>query len=282
MSELVQVPAQARLRLAHGCLEHLARDAGVRQLHLKGEALHPLLAAGRRPSTDCDVLVDPDRIIELSAALERNHWQNVTSFEHGSVFGHAATFHHQLWGTVDVHRSFPGLDEDPRRTFERLWSEHETVDLGGIDCAVPTLTIQRLVLLVHAARDSMGRRGHDVRVSWTEVDEAEHARIDAVAEELGATVPLALATGREERAVGLPGEHLWRAVHAGANPTAVWRARLRDARSPHQTLAILGESLRVNRDHLGLRLGHAPTRQEIRREWWSRWGRMARSLRSSR
>lgn len=254
----------------------------MRQLHLKGEALHPVLARGRRPSTDCDVLVDPDRIDDLCRALERNHWENVTSFEHGSVFGHAATFHHRLWGTVDVHRAFPGLDDDPRRTFEHLWDGREEVELGGIGCAVPSLTDQRLILLVHAARDAMGRGGHDVLVSWEEADDAERGRIDAIAEQLGAMVPLALVTDRDELASGRPDEHLWRAVHAGADPTTVWRARFEDAGSVRRKLALLGESLRVNRDHLGLRLGHDPSRAEIRREWWSRWGRMLRSLRSSR
>ncbi|MGP5290925.1 nucleotidyltransferase family protein [Brachybacterium tyrofermentans] len=276
MNAPVQVPAQTRLRLAHGCLDHLAREAGVRILHLKGVSLHPSLAEGRSPSTDCDVLVDPAQVGLYCQVLAAHDWQQITTFEHGSVFTHAATFHHQVWGTVDVHRTFPGLEHDPAVTFERLWDAHEQVDLGGIACAAPDLTAQRLLLLVHAARDAMGRARHDVRVSWTEVDADGRARIDALAMELGAVVPLALVTDRPELAVGQPDEHLWRAVHRRANPTEVWMARLRDARGPSRRARILVEAVRVNRDHLGLRLGRVPTRQEVRREWWARWGRFLR------
>lgn len=102
MSSPVRVPDRTRLRLAHGCLDHLARAAGVRVLHLKGEALDPALSEGRAASTDCDVLVDPARVSACTSALAADGWEQVTTFEHGSVFGHAATFHHRVWGTVDV------------------------------------------------------------------------------------------------------------------------------------------------------------------------------------
>lgn len=274
MTAPVQVPAQTRLRLAHGCLAHLARDAGARVLHLKGVSLHPVLAEGRAPSSDCDVLVEPSRIDAFGAVLAANSWQQVTSYEHGSVFTHAAAFHHQVWGTVDVHRTFPGLDRDPALAFETLWAQRESTVLGGVACPVPSLTAQRLLLLVHAARDSMGRARHDVRVSWTQADASERERIDALAEQLGAAMPLALVTDRPALAVGQPDEHLWRAVHRRASPTEVWRARLRDAHGAHRKAQILVEAVHVNRDHLGLRLGHPPSPREVRREWWARWRRL--------
>ena len=276
MTSPVQVPVPVRLRMAHGCLDHIARGAGARILHLKGEALHPLLAEGRAGSSDCDVLVDPAQVAPLVAALEADGWEQVTTFEHGSVFAHAATFHHRVWGTADLHRAFPGLDRDAAAAFEQLWARRESVDLGGAACAVPDLTAQRLVLLVHAARDASGRSRPDVRVAWTEVDEAERARIEGLAAELGAQVPLALAIGRPETVEGLPGARVWQAVHDGAAPREVWQARLRDADGPLATARLLVEALQVNRDHLGLRLGHAPSRREVRREWWARWGRFLR------
>lgn len=290
------VPDRTRLRLAHACLEHLAaprvpvdghrspaaRDRGLRVLHLKGEALHPTLSAGRPPSTDCDVLVTPDDVPAYTARLTAAGWERRTTFAHGSVFTHAATYFHPVWGTVDVHRSFPGLERDPRATFAELWEHRGTVELGGHECAVPDLTAQRLVLLVHAARDAMGRREHDVDVAWTQVPPAERDVVDTLADRLGATVPLALATDRPERARGVSGEHLWREVHAGENPTVVWRARLRDARGPVHRARLLVEAARVNRDHLELALGHAPSRRELRAEWWHRLARGARRLRARR
>lgn len=273
------VPLDVRLRLAHACLEHLAAGAGARLLHIKGVALHPVLAEGRSGSTDCDVLVHPSDLTAFLAALADAGWEQRTRFEHGSVFRHAATWYHAVWGTVDVHRSFPGMDRDAVATFEELWRAREEVELGGVLCAVPELRGQRLILLVHAARDAMGRRAHDVRVAWTEAGDDERTALDALAERLGGTVPLALATDRPELAQGQRGEATWRAVQANENPTVVWRARIRDARGPLAKARVLLEASRINRDHLELRLGHAPTRAEMRREWWDRWRRGWQRLR---
>lgn len=110
MSSPVQVPATTRLRLAHGCLDHLARRADVRVLHLKGAALDPSLAEGRAPSTDCDVLVEPHRAQQFCDVLAAHGWRRVTSFAHGSVFGHAArdTMGRVRLRTVRVTRDHPG------------------------------------------------------------------------------------------------------------------------------------------------------------------------------
>ncbi|WP_114853275.1 nucleotidyltransferase family protein [Brachybacterium sp. YJGR34] len=276
MDSPVQVPTAVRLRMAHGCLQLLAEGAGLRILHLKGVALDPRLAAGRGGSSDCDLLVAPDQVEELREVLAAHGWEQITTFDRGSVFGHAAAFHHPRWGTADVHRAFPGVDRSPETTFARLWRAREERVLGGVPCPVPDLLGQRLLLLVHAARDRSARAAHDVRESWTRADAAERARLEDLAGELGGTVPLALVAGRPERARGGPDEHLWRALHAGAPPRQVWRARWRDARSPRARVRILAEAAAVNRDHLSLRLGRTPTRRELRREWFARWGRLLR------
>jgi hypothetical protein len=248
----------------------------VRVLHVKGPALDPELAKGRGPSTDCDVLVEPRGVDALCAMLRAQGWEQITSFAHGSVLGHAAAFHHHVWGTVDVHRAFPGLDRDPAATFERMWRGRHHVELGGAQCAVPALEMQRLILLVHAARDAMGRRGHDVQVAWGALDEVGRAELDALADELGGRVPLALVTGRPARARGLRGEALWTALHEDAAPSTVWWAMLRGAESTRERLRVLVAALQVNPDHLALRLGHDPSPEELRREWWARWGRGGR------
>ena len=275
------VPRDVLLRLAHGALQRLAERSSVRLLHVKGAALHPVLAEGRNPSTDCDVLVRPQDVGRLTAALVATGWERLTHFEHGSVFGHAATYYSPVWGTVDVHRTFPGLDRDPRASFELLWDRRESVELGSVACPVPDLECQRLILLVHAARDAMGHRDGDRERAWGRLDAEGRASLDALADELGADVPLALATGRPERAVGGRDEHTWRAVGAGADPTVVWRARIRDAHGPRELVRVLAGAMRINPDHLALRLGRTPTREDRRRERRERWIRGARRLRAS-
>lgn len=279
MTSTITVPVAARLRLGHACLQHLADGAGARVLHIKGVALHPLLAAGRAASSDCDVLVRPADVPAYLAALVGAGWELITHFEHGSVFEHAATYYHPVWGTVDVHRTFPGIDRDPSAAFAELWDHRALGELGGHDCAVPDLRAQRLLLLVHATRDAMGRREHDLAVSWEQADDAERAAIDDLADRLGARVPLALITGRPERAAGEPHLRTWQAAFDGSSATDMWRARLQDARGLAR-LRLLLRAARLNPDHLALRLGHAPSAEERRSEWWDRWRRGWRGLRA--
>lgn len=271
-------PVRIRLRLEHACLQHIADGVGARILHVKGEALHPSLSERRGPSSDCDVLVHPDDVAAYTAALAAHDWELHTTFARGSVFGHAATYYHPRWGTVDVHRHFPGLDRDPRLSFEVLSASATTASLGGRDVPVPDLLGQRLVLLVHAARDAMGRAEHDREVAWDVLDEPERAQLDRLAERLGAAVPLLIATGRGDLARGLPRWRTWQAMHRHANPTEVWLARLADAQGLRGRARVLAASLLPNRDHLAIRLGHEPTEAELRREGIERFGRGAQRL----
>lgn len=274
----IEVPVSVRLRLEHACLELLAQRAGVRMLHVKGEAWHPVLAEGRSASSDADVLLAPRDVPAFERELRAAGWELITSFAHGSVFEHAATYYSPAWGTVDVHQRFPGIDRDPASAFEVLWDSRETITLGGREVAVPGLREQRLIMLIHAARDAMGRGPRDLEAAWGRADEHERAALDALADELGARVPLAYVTDRPERAAGQPEAHLWKALHENADATAVWRARLRDARGVREHLRILRAALRINPDHLALRMGHAPTAADRRREWVMRWVRGARNL----
>lgn len=271
-------PIGVRLRLTHGLLEKLAQDAGVQLLHVKGEALHPVLAAGRGQSTDCDVLVHPDHLDRYLQALVAAGWERYTTFEHGSVFEHAATYYHPVWGTVDVHRHFPGLHSDPTLTFSTLWATHAEVALGGVQVPVPDLLGQRLILLVHSARGSAGAASRDRARAWGDAADAEREGVEALAEQLGARVPLAIATGQVDKVRGEPELRVWLAVSEQANPTTVWVNRLLDAPGVGGKLRIFWQALHVNPDHLTLRLGHTPSRQELRREWWRRLGRGVRRL----
>lgn len=267
-----------RLRLTHALLQLLAESAAVRVLHVKGEALHPLLAQGRPTSTDCDVLVDPSALDRFAKALAASGWEMVTTFEHGSVFEHAATFYNPAWGTADVHRRFPGLDADPQATFERLWADHEQISAGGVPIAVPDLTAQRLVMLVHAARNSGAAASPDGMRAWDGADVDSRARVEALAQELGAQVPLLIATGRAGETDGMPGARVWLALGDHADPTTVWWMRLREARGLRAKLRIMWLAAHVNPDHLALRLGRAPSRADLRREWLARIPRGSRRL----
>ncbi len=268
MTSSAEVPAGVHRRLAHACLQFIANTADVRILHIKGEALHPDLADGRSAPSDCDVLVDPARVMDYQQALTQLGWELYTRFEYGSIFGHAATHYNPRWGTVDVHRSFPGFDLSPQEVFDQLWEEHSSVELGSVECAVPSLRHQRIIMLAHAARDPFGRGVFDVEASWTTAPDEVKQEIDELAESLGARVALAFATDREDRASGLPGEHLWRALSSNANSSEIWRARVKESvrQGPRALLRTLATATHVNPDHLALKLGRKPTRADLRAE----------------
>lgn len=265
-----------RLRLTHGVLQALADRANTRVLHIKGVAWDPALAEGRHASTDCDLLVEPSAVSRMTAALEEASWERMTTFEHGSVFAHAATYYHRVWGTVDVHRWFPGMHRDAGAAFEALWADRKEIVQGGRPVAVPSLTAQRLIMLVHAARTgAYGARG-DVERAWYKASDAERADVEELAARLGSFVPLAIATDRAAEVAGFPQARLWSAMHQHENPTAVWLARLQDARGVREHAAVLWAALHVNPDHLALRLGRTPTRADLAREWVDRFGRAGR------
>lgn len=279
------VSIDSRLRITHALLESIAADAGVRILHVKGTALHPELAEGRHRSLDCDVLVEPSGVTAFIAALSARGWQLMTTFEHGSVFEHAATLYHEVWGTVDVHRSFPGANRDAAAAFELWWAQREQAELGGALISLPSLLDQRLLLLLHCARSPDGRNSHDFRRSWEEADPNQRRQLEARAELLGGTAPLLLLTDdgsgdRRRRAMGDPEFHLWDAVVNGANATEVWSAMIQDAPTLRAKASVMWKAAHVNRDHLALRLGHRPSPREVRAEWFDRLRRGAHRLRS--
>ena len=124
------------MRFAHAVAQSLADDHGLDVLHIKGPAVDERLAAitpdsweedqrsavGKRRSTDADVLVRPEQTKRLIDVMVDHGWELRYGFNDGSPFAHAATLEHSLFGYVDLHRRFPGLEVPPQVAFERLWS----------------------------------------------------------------------------------------------------------------------------------------------------------------
>lgn len=261
------VPVDVRVRFAHASVQTVAGDCGADVIHIKGPSVDPETNPGRRPGTDADVLVRPQHVPALVAGLVEVGWVRWADFDEGSRFEHAASFHHQQFGMLDVHQNFPGLHNAPRENFEELWRRRRWVEIGGVDCAVPDRLSERLILLLHAARTSPSHG--DVTNHWDRLDQDERDRLDRLAESLGATVGLALATGRAEAVAGHREVALWQEYGDGER-LEEWLARWRAAPSARSRLALLVRAPRVNRFALAERLGRQPTRAEVRREWWHR------------
>lgn len=257
-------PPALHVRLAHACVQWIADSADVRILHFKGQAVEEEMRALRGGGSDVDVLVASTELARFESALRSRGWTLYTSFRSGSVFGHAATYYHPTWGTADVHRWIPGLDRDPGLSFELLWADRSTRELGGVSCAVPSDDHHRLVLLLHAARNGVSG-GADFRLGWGDVESSQRQRIRRAAYAMGAHVPFTLVTTAAEF---VPGRHarLWAAVMRNRGTTEQWVARFKDASSLREMSMLVSDALKANQDHLGLKLGHRPSRNEVMNE----------------
>ncbi|MDO5534752.1 MAG: nucleotidyltransferase family protein [Propionibacteriaceae bacterium] len=289
------IPVALRVHLAHAAVQAIAEEAGADVLHLKGPALDGVLRPTRqsrapgategdtepvpRLSTDVDVLVRPAHVKGLLHALQQHGWRYVTHFETGSAFEHAASLWHTELGYVDVHRIFPGVSAPPKEAFAQLWSSRHPVRIAARPCQVPSIEFQRLLLILHGAREG-GLSNPDVDLVWTRASEQERTTTLQLGRELGAEVALAAATGRLDEFRDHPAHDLWRlfSTRDTSDRAAEWKARLKAERTLAGRARIAARSLLVNTDHLAMERGRELTRTEVVREYGHRAGHAARAL----
>lgn len=294
------MPRSVGIRFTHAALQALAEDNGIDLLHIKGPAVDDLLLAVRSPgdsllmaagtvarqSVDADVLVRPAHVDRLFDVMHRHGWTTAYHFADGSAFEHAATMTHPVLATADVHRRFPGIGIDASAAFERLWAERHSVSIAGTPCPVPSLTAQRLVLIVHAARG--GALHHsDIQRSWTCATEGERAAVQHLADLLGAEVALAAGTGRLEEYEGTRGYELWRALSTGEqSQVRIWVARVKSEPTASSALRTAVRLILPNPRRMHTSLGRPPTAREMAQAYAqrARWGlgELAELVRSTR
>ncbi len=279
-TSVATVSTWERVQLGHAALQWLAERAGIQVLHLKGPALDATLTRGPRLSTDADIWVRPSRIRDFVAALDTYEWSRVTDFGDGSPFEHASTWLHPAWGYVDVHRRFPGM-RDGEETFDRLWADHTLTDIAGRACPVPSLTAQRLILMLHAARGDSPRAAGDMDLAWAEADPEMRHEIRELVADLGAEVGFAAAMGHLDAVRDRPEWALWAAFTRHGSRLGEWRGRFVAARGCRAKAGVLVRSLRVNRAHLEMDRGRPLSRGELVGAYVARLRRAAGELAST-
>jgi hypothetical protein len=264
-----EIPVSVLARFAHASVDAVAELVGADVLHIKGASVDPALNPLRPPGTDADVLVRPAHVRRLVEGLQRFGWVMWCDFDEGSAFEHAASFHHDAFGMLDVHQNFPGLHRDPAASFAALWADRVVRSIAGRPCPAPGPTGEHLVLLLHAAR-SPGK-AIDVDNHWVRLPADEQEQVRTLAERLGAGLGLTIAvTG--EVPEGHAESDLWRTMLGQADPLTTWRARWATTHGLAARARLVHRAVRVNRFVLGERLGRVPTRADVRREWWRRTG----------
>lgn len=273
MAELLPIPLVLRTRLAHATLQAVADECGADILHIKGAAVDASLRPARqgaasdataeqramtRISADADVLVRPSHLRRFLAALEQHNWRRLLAFDTGGGADHSAVYWHDELCEADVHRSFPGMRLTPELAFERLWVDRRTQDIGHRSCTVPSTDAQRLVLLLHAARNRHGKDG-DVQSAWTDATSGERDRVSSLARELDAEVALATATGRLGEYADRPDYDLWRLwTTADKNRFAFWLARIKAAQTVPERIRVVANPFQPKLDALAMQLGRRP------------------------
>lgn len=288
------MPWSVGIRFSHASLQVLAEDHAVDLLHIKGPAVDDSLLEAQagaaapgepvgtvaRASIDADVLVRPAHVARLVVAMHEHGWTTAYRFEDGSAFEHAATMTHPFLAPVDVHRRFPGISVDAEAAFERLWADRHSVFIAGLECPVPSVTAQRLVLIIHAARGGAGPDNPDIVRSWTDATAEERAAVRGLADELGAEVALAAGTGRLEEYRGARGYELWQALTTGeASLVRMWVARVKSEPTRRAALRTAVRLALPKPHRLEVTLGRPATAREIARAYWQRARRGGREVR---
>lgn len=274
--------ARVRIELAHGVVQLLCRAAGVDALHIKGLALDESLQHTGRASMDVDLLVRPRHIDRLRAALREHGWEQTGRFATSSPFEHAQNWRHRTLGHLDLHRLIPGIGLPAEEAFETFWRARRSTRLARVECAVPGLDAQALVVLLHAARSHGDQRStSDVDHVWREAGETEQQRIRELVAVMRAEVAFAAAVGGLEDYRDRPDYLLWKVNSTPDAPrTTEWRARIRATPGRRRKVELAVRSLLVNRDHLRAVSDHEPSRSELAREFLRRAAVAARELRN--
>ncbi|WP_227718743.1 nucleotidyltransferase family protein [Micrococcus sp. FDAARGOS_333] len=268
------VPLRARLLLAHATLTHALADAGIRALHIKGYAALDGAYVPERSSTDVDLLVHPDDAPQTLRVLAQQGWPLVTDFSEGSIFMHAATLRHVQLGYVDVHRLFPGIGIDPAEAFERLWAARVERMRAGRPLPVVDLQHQRLLIILHAARD-VSRRRLDVSHIRRTVSEDAWESLRRLAVAFRAQAAWEAATDETLAGAAPRQTALFRAMNSNKTGLELFGHRWAAADGLGARARLVRDTLGVNRAHLAMDLRREVTAGDVLRWQWRRLRQVA-------
>lgn len=203
------------------------------------------------------------------SSLKNQH--RLRSAQLSSAFAHAANYHHDDWGYVDVHRRYPGITIPAEAAFDALWTSSELTSIAQWPCPVPSVLDQALVLALHTARgEGRTKSQTDLDVAFTSQPAAFQDAVRSRAASLGAELALAAALGELDEFRDHPAHDLWLVYSRGGTRAEEWRARWKASPNLSGRARILAMLIGVNREYVAMELGHEPTRSEMRAAFWQR------------
>jgi hypothetical protein len=147
----------AWMRLWHARVGYVLQDAAVEHVLIKGATWAPFLHVPADAPADVDVLVSPRHFARALAALRAAGFSSaMPGVADDEVALHSTVLRAPGGPEVDVHRSFPGLDADPSRSWEVLCEGRRSAELGHYPVPVLSDDLQLLLAAAAAARDGAG------------------------------------------------------------------------------------------------------------------------------
>lgn len=179
--------------------------AGVQCLLLRGPALAILLYddIAQRSYMDVDLLVDPDRLIDAEAALQRAGFSE-SPLE--AAFPNARPLHAHTWWSsvgvaVDLHRSLIGVGAPAEAAWRVLSGRSETLTIQGCETKIPFVGARAMIVALHAAHhvDDLGSALDDLERALDRLPAQIWSEAARLARSLNADEGLAAGLGLSSR-----------------------------------------------------------------------------------
>jgi hypothetical protein len=186
-------PLSAGNDLAHALMAHVAKEAGIRVLSIKGFVSDQYRLREPRVAADADALIDPARFDDFCSLLTRRGWRPRHERQVPSLMEqHSITYIHDDWpNDIDAHLYFPGFFGDHVDAFDALWSSRSVMTVAQTAVAVPSRAGAAVIAALHALRYTHSDRHSDElarikRVLVEDVPESERAEFVEIARAGGA------------------------------------------------------------------------------------------------
>lgn len=169
---------------------------------LHGRGIEPLLLKGRANKVwlwaegggsgygDVDLLVEPERFADVGKILADVGF--TVTLDDSDLPGQLPHGHHWVrdGDCIDLHRAIFGAEKGPRVCWDALWRDHETIEIGWVEVAVPSIPARALHVAVHAIQHPGSLDEHTRGALERAIEISDAATWEAAAElavEIGAT-----------------------------------------------------------------------------------------------
>lgn len=163
MTTRVQFSKASAIELAYALASHVADEAGIRAIAIKGLVTEHYGFRHERPKADVDFLIEPDRLLTFVQLMTERGWRaRKSNLGMRAVPNHSVTLYHPDWPCdIDAHWYFPGAFRSATEVFHYLWSRRTWIEIARVPVNIPDKAAVALVTLLHGSRNEHARVGKE-------------------------------------------------------------------------------------------------------------------------